>query len=64
MSKIDKIEELLNILKQDHNNFQVRRQLAVLLLDAGFPNEALQHFIYLIKFFPEDSGLYYNLGIV
>ena len=43
MSKLDKIEELQNILKEDHSNFQARRQLAVLLLDSGFPKEALQH---------------------
>ena len=64
MSKIDKIEELQNLLKEDHNNLQVRRQLAVLLLDAGFSKEALQHFLYLAKFMENDSGIYYNLGIV
>ena len=35
MSKIDKIDELQNILKEDRTNFQARRQLAVLLLDFG-----------------------------
>ena len=64
MSKLDKIEELQNVLKRDNTNFQARRQLAVLLLDTGFPKEALQHFLYLTKFFNDDSGIYYNLGIV
>ena len=36
MSKLDKIEELQNIIKEDSSNFQARRQLAVLLLDCGF----------------------------
>jgi thioredoxin-like negative regulator of GroEL len=47
MSKIDKLEELQNILKSDPNNFQVRREFAVLLLDCNYPEEALQHFLYL-----------------
>lgn len=64
MSKIDKIEELQGILKEDAANFQVRRQLAVLLLDSGFNEEALQHFLYLSKIFNEDSAIFYNLGIV
>ena len=63
MSKLDKIEELQNILKEDPANFQVRRQLAVLLLDTGYPEEALQHFLYLSQIFQQDSGIYYNLGI-
>ena len=60
----DKIEELQNILKQDSSNFQVRRQLAVLLLDTGYAEEALPHFLYLSQIFQQDSGIYYNLGIV
>ena len=63
MSKIDKIEELQNILKDDQTNFQARRKLAVLLLDCGYPEEAKQHFLYLSKIFNDDSGIFYNLGI-
>ena len=63
MSKIDKIEELQNILKDDQTNFQARRELAVLLLDCGYPEEAKQHFLYLSKIFNDDSGIFYNLGI-
>lgn len=63
MTKIDKIEELQNILKEDQTNFQARRQLAVLLLDLGYPEEAKQHFLYLSKIFTDDSGIFYNLGI-
>lgn len=64
MSNLDKIEELQSILKEDQANFQARRRLGILLLDSGFAEEALKHFIYLSKIFPEDSGIYYNLGIV
>lgn len=64
MSNINKIESLQQILKEDSSNFQVRRQLAVLLLDSGFSEEALQHFLYLARIFPQDSGIFYNLGIV
>lgn len=63
MSKLDKIEELQNTLKQDQTNFQARRELAVLLLDCGFPEDAKQHFLYLSKIFNDDSGIFYNLGI-
>ena len=64
MSKIDKIEELQNLLREDSQNFQARRQLAVLLTDCGFNEEALKNLIYLSKTFADDSGIFYNLGIV
>lgn len=49
MAKIDKIEELQNLLKEDQNNHQARRQLAVLLTDCGFSQEALKNLLYLSK---------------
>lgn len=64
MSKIDKIEELQNIIKEDSSNFQARRKLAVLLMDSGFNEEALGHLLYLSKNFSNDDGIFYNLGIV
>lgn len=64
MSKIDKIEELQNLLREDSQNFQARRQLAVLLTDCGFNEEALKNLIWLSKVFNDDSGIFYNLGIV
>ena len=64
MSKLDKIEELQNLLHDDSQNFQARRQLAVLLTDCGFNEEALKNLIYLTKVFKNDSGVFYNLGIV
>lgn len=64
MSKLDKIEELQNLLRDDSQNFQARRQLAVLLTDCGFNEEALKNLIYLSKVFKDDSGVFYNLGIV
>ena len=64
MSKLDKIEELQHVLKNDQSNFQARRQLAVLLLDSGYSEESLAHFLYLSQIFEQDSGIFYNLGIV
>ena len=63
MSKAEKIEELQNILSQDETNLDARRKLAVLLLDTGYADEALGHFLYLRNALPEDSGIFYNLGI-
>ena len=64
MAKIDKIEELQNLLKEDSQNFQARRQLALLLTDCGFNDEALKNLFYLSKMVPNDSEIFYNLGIV
>ena len=60
----NEIEALQQVLKQDPSNFQARRELAVLLLNNGFNKEAEGNLKYLIKYFPEDAELYYNLGIV
>ena len=64
MSKLDKIEELQTLLKNDPQDFQLRRELAVQLIDFGFNEEALKHLLYLSKNFSNDEGIYYNLGIV
>ena len=64
MSKLDKIEELQSLIKEDTQNFQARRELAVLLLDCGFNEEALQHLLYLSTVFSNDDGIFYNIGIV
>lgn len=58
------IEKLQGILKEDPSNFQARRELAFLLSDSGFIEEALSNLIYLAKYFPEDAELFYNLGIL
>lgn len=63
MANLDKIEEMQDILREDPENYQVRRELAVLLVDAGFAKEAVAHLKYLAEKFPEDSMLYYTLGI-
>ena len=60
MSKLDKIEELQNLLREDSQNSQARRQLAVLLVDCGFNEEALKNLLYLSKNFEEDSGVFYK----
>ncbi len=64
MSDLEKIEKLQNLLRTDRSNFQARRQLAMLLLDNGYKEEALAHFLHLAEIFKEDSELYYNIGIV
>ena len=58
------IEALQNILKKDPSNFQARRELSILLVNNGFNEEAEGNLRYLIKYFPDDAELYYNLGIV
>jgi tetratricopeptide (TPR) repeat protein len=58
------IEKLQSILKQDPSNFQIRRELSILLSNRGFNEEALSNIKYLVKYFPEDDELHYNLGIL
>lgn len=64
MSDIERIEKLQEMLRNDPSNFQARRQLAMLLLDNGYKEEALAHFLHLTEIFKEDGELYYNIGIV
>lgn len=64
MSDIEKIEKLQSTLRADPSNFQARRQLAMLLLDNGYKQEALAHFLHLAEIFKDDCELYYNMGIV
>lgn len=64
MATLEKIEQLQEMLRNDPSNFQARRQLAVLLLDCGYKEEALAHFLHLAEIFKEDAELYYNMGIV
>ena len=64
MAEFTKIEELENIVKNDPSNFQARRELSMALLDKGFNQDALKHTNYLIRIFPEDARLQYNLGII
>lgn len=59
----DEIEELQEILRNDPYNFQARRTLSIVLLDNGFNKEAKQHLLYLVRTFPENAELLYNLGI-
>lgn len=58
------IETLQELLQKDPSNFQARRELSVLLANNGFNEEALSNFLYLIKYFPEDAELHYNIGIL
>ena len=58
------IEKLQELLKSDPSNFQARRELSILLAKNGFNEEALSNLQYLEKYFPEDSEILYNLGIL
>ena len=60
----NEIENLQGLLKNDPSNFQARRELAILLAENGFNEEALSNLRYLEKYFPEDADLQYNLGIL
>ena len=60
----NEIEKLQEILKSDPSNFQARRKLSILLADNGFNKEALSNLQYLVKYFPEDAELQYNIGIL
>ena len=64
MTALEKIEQLQTQLKNDPSNFQARRKLAMLLLDNGYKEEALAHFLHLAEIFKEDNELFYNIGIV
>ena len=58
------IEKLQEVLQNDPSNFQVRRELSILLANDGFNEEALSNLQYLLKYFPEDAELHYNVGIL
>ena len=60
----NEIEKLQGILQKDPSNFQARRELSILLADNGFNEEALTNFQYLLKYFPEDAEIYFNIGIL
>ena len=60
----NEIEKLQALLKEDASNFQARRELSILLASNGFNEEALSNLEYLLKYFPEDAELHYNIGIL
>lgn len=60
----NEIEKLQSVLQSDPSNFQARRELSILLADNGFNEEALSNLQYLVKYFPEDAELQYNIGIL
>lgn len=59
----NEIEELQAILREDPYNFQARRTLSLALLDNGFHKEAKKNLLYLVRTFPDNAELHYNLGI-
>ena len=58
------IESLQALLQKDPSNFQARRELSILLANNGFNEEALSNLQYLLKYFQEDSELFYKIGIL
>lgn len=60
----DRIEELKQIIHNDPTNFQAMRELACELMDIGENENAMKALNYLIKIFPDEANLYYNMGIV
>ena len=60
----NEIEKLQAVLQEDPSNFQARRELSILLADNGFNEEALSNLQYLVKYFPEDAEIQYNIGIL
>lgn len=58
------IETLQALLQKDPSNFQARRELSIMLANNGFNEEALSNLQYLLKYFPEDAELLYNIGIL
>ena len=59
----EEIKNLQKILKAQPDNFQTRRELAMLLLEQGFNEEAITNLKYLLKVFPENHEMWFNLGI-
>lgn len=60
----NEIEKLQLLLQEDPSNFQTRRELSIILANEGFNEEALSNLLYLLKYFPEDAELNYNIGIL
>ena len=60
----DRIDELRQIIHDDPTNFQAMRELACELMDIGENDNAMKALDYLIKIFPDEANLYYNMGIV
>ena len=63
MNDIERFENLQTTIKLNPKNFQARRELIMLCLDLGFEKVALSHIKYLLKIFPDDADLYFNIGI-
>ena len=64
MNDIERFENLQTTIKLNPKNFQARRELSILLAKNGFNEEALSNLEYLSKYFPEDSEIWYNIGIL
>ena len=58
------INDLIQRVEQNPDDIQARRQLAVEFMNSGYNEFALKELYYLLKSFPDDARLYYNVGIV
>ena len=64
MNYLDEIKNLQEILKRNPDDFKTRKNLAILLLENGFNQEALAHFTHIINTQNADSAVFYNTGIL
>ena len=60
----ERIAELQQIIHNDPTNFQAMRELACVLMDIGENESALKALLYLVKIFPDEAKLHYNMGII
>lgn len=58
------IKELQDKLKENPNDYNLLEEYAIALSDIGENEEALKNFIYLKNNFPENSLVFYNIGII
>ena len=61
---MDKIKEIQEKLKNNPDDLKLIEEYAICLSDIGENEEALKNFIYLKKMMPENSVVYYNIGII
>lgn len=57
------IDQLKKKLDNDPNNVSLRITYANDLAENGYNEEAIEQYRLLIVSFPDDAGLYYNLGV-
>lgn len=64
MDAEEKIEQLKAVVKEDPTDFESVKELAFMLCNSGENETAYELYLYLLKYFPEDADIYYNMGII